>query len=123
MCIRDRRRPGAAQRGAPGSGRPRRDPADRAVAGEGGGDAVPGRQADPAREVLPRAAAPDVRARRGPPVRAALPPPASQKGADRMSEPSKDEQAGEARRRRWFVILAIITLIGFALFTGVITVC
>ena len=40
-----------------------------------------------------------------------------------MSEPSKDEQAGEARRRRWFVILAIVTLIGFALFTGVITVC
>jgi len=39
-----------------------------------------------------------------------------------MSEPSKDEQAGEARSRRWFVILAIITLIGFALFTGAITV-
>jgi len=39
-----------------------------------------------------------------------------------MSEPSKDEQAGETRSRRWFVILAIITLIGFALFTGAITV-
>ena len=39
-----------------------------------------------------------------------------------MSDPSKDEQAGEARRRRWFVILAILTLIGFALFTAAITV-
>ena len=39
-----------------------------------------------------------------------------------MSDPSKGEQAGEARSRRWFVILAIITLIGFALFTGAITV-
>jgi hypothetical protein len=25
--------------------------------------------------------------------------------------------------RRWFVILAIVTLVGFALFVGVITVC
>ena len=40
-----------------------------------------------------------------------------------MSEPSKDEQAEDPKKRRWFVILAIITLIGFALFTGVITVC
>ena len=39
-----------------------------------------------------------------------------------MSDPSKDEQVGEVRSRRWFVILAIITLIGFALFTGAITV-
>jgi hypothetical protein len=39
-----------------------------------------------------------------------------------MSDPSKDEQAAETRKRRWFVILAIITLIGFALFTGAITV-
>ena len=39
-----------------------------------------------------------------------------------MSEPAKDEPVGEVRSRRWFVILAIITLIGFALFTGAITV-
>ena len=39
-----------------------------------------------------------------------------------MSEPSKDEQAGDGKSRRWFVILAIITLIGFVLFTGAITV-
>ena len=40
-----------------------------------------------------------------------------------MSEPSKDEQAADGKSRRWFVILAVITLIGFVLFTGAITVC
>jgi hypothetical protein len=39
-----------------------------------------------------------------------------------MSEPTKDEAPGDGKSRRWFVILAIITLIGFALFTGAITV-
>ena len=31
--------------------------------------------------------------------------------------------SGPGKGRRWFVILAIVTLIGFALFVGVITVC
>ena len=28
-----------------------------------------------------------------------------------------------AKNRRWFVILAIVTLIGFAIFVGAITIC
>jgi hypothetical protein len=41
-----------------------------------------------------------------------------------MSEsaaPAPPEAPGKARR--WFIILAVVTLIGFALFVGVITVC
>ena len=40
-----------------------------------------------------------------------------------MSDPSQPSPEGAGRSRRWFVILAIVTLIGFALFVGVITVC
>ena len=39
-----------------------------------------------------------------------------------MSDTPGDAAAGPARGRRWFVILAIITLVGFALFVGGITV-
>jgi hypothetical protein len=39
-----------------------------------------------------------------------------------MSE-TPGRAAGAGKGRRWFVILTIVTLIGFALFVGVITVC
>lgn len=34
-----------------------------------------------------------------------------------------DPTSEAPRNRRWFVILAIVTLVGFAIFVGVITVC
>ena len=40
-----------------------------------------------------------------------------------MTETPPPASEGPAKGRRWFVILAIVTLVGFALFVGVITVC
>ena len=40
-----------------------------------------------------------------------------------MSETSAPEPQPAGKGRRWFVVLAIVTLIGFALFVGTITVC
>jgi hypothetical protein len=40
-----------------------------------------------------------------------------------MSETPVQGPPGAGKGRRWFVILAIVTLIGFALFVGIITVC
>ena len=40
-----------------------------------------------------------------------------------MSETPPPASEAPAKSRRWFVVLAIVTLIGFALFVGVITVC
>jgi len=40
-----------------------------------------------------------------------------------MSETPGQATEGAGKGRRWFVILTIVTLIGFALFVGVITVC
>ena len=39
-----------------------------------------------------------------------------------MSDTPEDPQAGTGRNRRWFVILAIVTLVGFAIFVAAITV-
>lgn len=39
-----------------------------------------------------------------------------------MTDASKESGADEGRGRRWFVILAIVTLAGFALFVAAITV-
>jgi hypothetical protein len=39
-----------------------------------------------------------------------------------MSDTPEQTPAEAAKSRRWFVILAIITLIGFAIFVGAITV-
>lgn len=40
-----------------------------------------------------------------------------------MSGTPEQPPAESSRGRRWFVVLAIITLVGFALFVGTITVC
>ena len=40
-----------------------------------------------------------------------------------MSETPGAVPEGAGKSRRWFVILTIVTLIGFSLFVGVITVC
>jgi hypothetical protein len=40
-----------------------------------------------------------------------------------MSDTPERSPEEAAKGRRWFVILAIVTLVGFALFVGVITVC
>jgi hypothetical protein len=40
-----------------------------------------------------------------------------------MSESAPPPPAPPVKSRRWFVILAVVTLIGFALFVGAITVC
>jgi len=40
-----------------------------------------------------------------------------------MSETPGQPEGGGGKGRRWFVILAIVTLIGFTLFVGVITLC
>jgi len=40
-----------------------------------------------------------------------------------MSDTSERSPEEAPKGRRWFVILATVTLIGFALFVGVITVC
>ena len=40
-----------------------------------------------------------------------------------MSETAGPAPEGAPKSRRWFVILAIVTLIGFGLFVGIITVC
>ena len=40
-----------------------------------------------------------------------------------MSETPAQAPEGAGKGRRWFVVLTIVTLIGFALFVGVITVC
>ena len=40
-----------------------------------------------------------------------------------MSETPPAASEAPTKGRRWFVVLAIITLIGFALFVGIITVC
>jgi len=39
-----------------------------------------------------------------------------------MSEPPASTDPSPPRSRRWFVVLAVVTLIGFALFVGAITV-
>jgi len=39
-----------------------------------------------------------------------------------MSDTPEEPQAGAGKNRRWFVILAIVTLVGFAIFVGAITV-
>lgn len=39
-----------------------------------------------------------------------------------MSEQPPSDETAAPRSRRWFVILAVITLVGFALFAGAITV-
>ena len=39
-----------------------------------------------------------------------------------MSDTPEDAAAAETKRRRWFVILAIVVLVGFAFFVGAITV-
>lgn len=39
-----------------------------------------------------------------------------------MTEPSKEPGAAAGGNRRWFVILAAVTLIGFVLFVAAITV-
>ena len=40
-----------------------------------------------------------------------------------MSETPPPASEAPMKSRRWFVVLTIITLIGFALFVGIITVC
>jgi len=40
-----------------------------------------------------------------------------------MSETPGPAAEGAPKGRRWFIILAIVTLVGFALFVGIITVC
>ena len=40
-----------------------------------------------------------------------------------MTESPGPSPDGAGKNRRWFVVLAVVTLIGFALFAGVITVC
>ena len=40
-----------------------------------------------------------------------------------MSDTPQRSPEEAPQGRRWFVILAIVTLVGFALFVGVITVC
>ena len=40
-----------------------------------------------------------------------------------MSDTPQGSPEEAPKGRRWFVILAIVTLVGFALFVGVITVC
>ena len=40
-----------------------------------------------------------------------------------MSDTPGASPGGTGRSRRWFVILTIVTLVGFTLFVGVITVC
>jgi len=39
-----------------------------------------------------------------------------------MNEPSAPASPSPPKSRRWFVVLAVVTLIGFALFVGAITV-
>jgi hypothetical protein len=39
-----------------------------------------------------------------------------------MTDTLQTEAAGEEKSRRWFVILAIVVLVGFAFFVGAITV-
>lgn len=39
-----------------------------------------------------------------------------------MTDTPEETPAEAARKRRWFVILAIVTLVGFAFFVGAITV-
>ena len=39
-----------------------------------------------------------------------------------MSDASPEPRADDCKGRRWFVILAVVTLIGFCLFVGAITV-
>jgi hypothetical protein len=40
-----------------------------------------------------------------------------------MSDTPERSPEAAPQGRRWFVILAIVTLVGFAVFVGVITVC
>jgi len=40
-----------------------------------------------------------------------------------MTETPPPASEAPQKGRRWFVVLAIVTLIGFALFVGIITVC
>ena len=39
-----------------------------------------------------------------------------------MTDASTKSGPGDCRGRRWFVILAIVTLVGFSLFVGAVTV-
>jgi hypothetical protein len=39
-----------------------------------------------------------------------------------MSDASTESGAGDCKGRRWFVILAVVTLVGFSLFVGAVTV-